>query len=108
MDRINGEDRVLIPVYMLTQNDLNGDPGWRIFHYVWKENPVHNDVEAILGIAPVEDEYIVEVGKLTNRAIKITIDGNRSGTIPAEPEINRGNVYSSQVGSGHVVFQIRR
>ena len=102
LDRINGQDRVLTPVYQLTQSSLGGDPEWKIFHYVWKENPEHFDVEVIVGIVSVSNsEYVIEVGKLTYLGIKIDIDGgSQSMTIPATP--------LGQIGSGFVRFTIPR
>jgi hypothetical protein len=40
---INGQDRVLNPVYQLTQSCLVGNPDWKIYHYVWEENPQQYD-----------------------------------------------------------------
>ena len=102
IDRIDGQDRVLTPVYIMTQDSLTGKPEWRVFHYVWKENPQHYDVEAIVGVMPMDEQnYRVEVGKLTSRAIKVTVDGNQSGTIPADSPLGR-------ISPGHVLFFIPR
>jgi hypothetical protein len=102
IDRIDGQDRVLIPVYIKTQDSLTGKPEWRVFHYVWKENPQHYDVEAIVGVMPMDEQnYRVEVGKLTSRAIKVTVDGNQSGTIPADSPLGR-------ISPGHILFSIPR
>ena len=102
IDRINGSDRVLTPVYILTQNGLKGQPEWRVFHYVWRENPQHYDIEAILGVMPTaDDRYRVEVGKFTSRGIKVTVDGNQSGTIPFDNPLGK-------VSPGHILFYIAR
>jgi hypothetical protein len=102
INRINGQDRVLTPVYLLTQNNIKGDPDWRVFHYIWKENPKHYDVEAIVGVMPSgNDQYHIEVGKLTNRTLELEIDGNRTITIPADTTLG-------QVNPGHIMFTIPR
>jgi hypothetical protein len=102
VNRINGQDRVLTPVYLLTQNNIKGDPDWRVFHYIWKENPKHYDVEAIVGVMPSgNDQYHIEVGKLTNRTLELEIDGDRTITIPADTTLG-------QVNPGHIMFTIPR
>ena len=35
LDRINGQDRVLTPVYQLTQSGLTDNPDWKVYRYVW-------------------------------------------------------------------------
>jgi len=99
--RISGQDRILTPVYQLTQSDLAGAPDWKVFHYVWKESPQHLDVEAIVGAVPSQNGYVIEVGKLTTHAIRIDISGGQSITIPA-------TTTSGQASSGFVVFTIPR
>jgi hypothetical protein len=102
LNRTNGQDRILTPTYQLTQTTLQGQPIWRIFHYVWKENPQHLDVEAIMAIARASNGgYIIEISKLTQQSIKIDIDnGSRTITIPASKW--------NQVGPGYVAFEIAR
>lgn len=100
IDRINGQDRILTPVYQLTQSDLAGNPDWKVFHYVWKENSQHLDVDAIVGIVPFQNVYHVEVGKLTAHAgIKIDISGGQSITIPK-------TTTWGQPSSGFVMFTL--
>jgi hypothetical protein len=101
LDRINGQDRVLNSAYQLTQSALTGNPDWKIYHYVWEENPQHLDVEAIVGVVPFQNGYVIEVGKLTNHAIRIDIDGIQTITIPATTTLG-------QPGSGFVAFTIPR
>jgi Polysaccharide lyase len=100
LNRINGQDRILTPMYQVTQTSLTGQPDWKIFHYIWKENQQHSDVEAIMGLVPSSDGgYVVEIGKLTQLGIRIDIDnGSRTITIPA--------TNWNQVGSGFVAFEI--
>ena len=83
LNRFNGTDRLLDPVFARYQRDMNGQAGgeWNIFYYVWKENPKHFDIEAVVGILPVPDGYIIEIGKLTGHGIRIDID-NQTHTIP--------------------------
>jgi hypothetical protein len=103
IERINEENRALIPEYKLTQSGLEGYPDWKVFHYFWNETSNHHDVEAIVGIVPINNEFVVEVGKLTYLGVKIDIDGGRqSMTIPATPPV------SGQVGSGFVRFNMPR
>lgn len=100
LGRINGQDRVLTPIFHTTQRGLEGKSDWAVFDYVWKENPKQHDIEAIVGIVPSSNEYVIEVGKLTRLAIKIDIDGgSRSITIPATP-------IWGQASSGFAVFAI--
>jgi polysaccharide lyase-like protein len=103
IERINEENRALFPEYQLTQSGLEGYPEWKIFHYFWNETSNHYDVEATVGIVPSNNEYVVEVGKLTYLGIKIDIDGGRQSiTIPATPPTG------GQVGSGFVRFTMPR
>jgi len=102
LNRIDGQDRVLTPEFHTTQRDLDGTSNWAVFDYVWKENPNHRDIEAIVGIVPSGNEYVIEVAKLTTLAIRIDIDGgSRSITIPASPA-------PDQATSGFAIFRIAR
>jgi hypothetical protein len=84
LERINGQDRVLTPVYHMTQTEIPGQPGWFTFDYMWSEGPQHQDIEAVVAIADENDHYVVEITKLTQHAIRIDIDnGIQSFTIPA-------------------------
>lgn len=98
VNRTSGEDRVLAPVYQFTQTNGSGNPDFRVFHYIWQESPEHYDLEAVVGIKPVENGYEVEVSKLTNRAIKVDL-GDKSGVIPSTNN-------TAKVSQGFVVFII--
>jgi hypothetical protein len=101
LNRSDGEDRILAPVYITSQSRTNGSSNdeFRIFHYVWKETPEHYDVEAIVGVKPYGEQYYVEIGKLTDLAIKVGVGDNRTGIIPATNE-------TGKLSHGYVGFAI--
>jgi hypothetical protein len=101
LNKTNGQDTILTPTYQLTQTTLTGQPHWRIFYYISKENPQQLDVKAVMGITNANNGgYIIEIGKLTQQGIRIDIDnGSRTLIIPAS-KLN-------QVGPGFVSFVIQ-
>ena len=101
VNRTSGVDKALTPIYQANQSTLTEPTSyWRIFNYVWKENPKHFDIEATAAIARASDGgYIVEISKLTQRGVKIDIDnGSRTIMIPT--------TNPNQVGPGFVAFEI--
>ena len=98
LKRFNNEDKVLTPLYNMTQTGTDGLPNWEVYHYVWKENPAHQDIEAIVGILKHQNNTVtVEIGKLTYLGLKIETP-NKIFIIPNTP--------IEQVGPGFVVFDM--
>lgn len=100
LNRTNGEDRVLTPVYQFTQTLFDSSSDYRVIHYVWRE-PQHYDLEAVVGVKPVGNQYHIEIGKLSDKAIKVDLGSNQSGVIPATNS-------TSRVSLGYVTFEIPR
>jgi len=102
INRIDGQDRVLEPIFHLTQRSLKGQPDWRIFDYVWKENKEHFDIEAIVGVLSMPDNgYTVEICKLTSLSIRIEVDTGQTVIMPEY-------LYTAgQVGPGFVALKIQ-
>jgi hypothetical protein len=91
VDVANGTESLLMPEYRLTQTNISGDPSFRIFHYVSKTTPQHYDIEAVVGVNPVGDEYFVEIAKFTPRTINVKVDGENlvNGTIAGSDMIGQ-------------------
>jgi hypothetical protein len=101
VNRTSGVDKVLTPIYQLTQTTLTGEPDWRIFQYILRDSPQNLDVKAIMGIRSTNNgRYDIEIGKLTQQSIRIDIDnGNRTLTLPP--------TKWNKVGIGFVEFQVQ-
>jgi hypothetical protein len=100
---ITGRERgPTTPEYRLTQVNQSGNPDYRIFYYVWKEDPQHYDIEAIVGVNPIGDEYYVEITRLTIHSIDVSFDGNLIGTMETEGRT------PGEAGFGYVTFRLPR
>ena len=81
LNRTENQNRTLYPVSHLNQSDTEGADDWLVFDYIWKENPSHQDIEAVMGFKAGAEGLVFEVNKLTELGVQVQI-ANQTYEIP--------------------------